>query len=562
MTRRLALGLAAATLLLAGCAAVPDSGTVQKGDEIAQSGDASVSFSPAGPAAGASPDDIVLGFIQAQTSAEDDFAIAREFLADSVKTSWDPTAAVAISSGTASLEQVEGDSSARLYSFSQTARVDSSGQYTDDGTTTQASRGFELVQQDGEWRIDQLDDGIVLASDVFASVFSQYELYFYDPDYRYLVPDVRWYPVSTLTGSRIVEGLLAGPGDLLAQATATAFPQGAKLASTVSVESGTATVDFEDAGSGAQSIDDLSLEARALMRDQITASLSSYTSVFSVVLTVGGVELDVPSVASTAVLDPDVGTLPLVVDDDGLVLAGTSATSIDGVTDAASGLSDITGGAYAIDSGTAAVLASGGVYRLEGGRATLLDSRSGLIAPSLDQYGYIWTVGASGAVRAIGSDGAVTEMPATLVPSGCSVVSLDVSRDGTRLLLYLSATDGSGAELFVVGIARSSEGRIPTTTRSIELPVAGGTPIDAAWVDDHTVATISGGDTAVVTSYTVGGIAERIGTVDGARTIVGGSTGVDGIRVLTTEGAVVAERSITFQDTGVSATALLTQQPG
>ena len=83
----------------------------------------------------------------------------------------------------------------------------------------------------GQWRISELPNGIVLSRDNFENSFSEYPLYFFDPDFRYLVPDVRWFPnCSGTVADRIVNALLAGPSNWLqGGVVTTAFPADVKV---------------------------------------------------------------------------------------------------------------------------------------------------------------------------------------------------------------------------------------------------------------------------------------------------------------------------------------------
>jgi len=70
---------------------------------------------------------------------------------------------------------------------------------------------FSFEEQGGEWRISEAADGIVLSQTSFALAFREQALYFFDPTYRFLVPDVRWFPFRQTIPARIVRALLAGP---------------------------------------------------------------------------------------------------------------------------------------------------------------------------------------------------------------------------------------------------------------------------------------------------------------------------------------------------------------
>ena len=89
--------LALSVALLTACAGLPIAGPVNEGlppGELA--GSLGVDFLPERPIAGATPEQIVEGFVEAATSPAGNFEIARSFLASSVRDEWDPSAGVTI----------------------------------------------------------------------------------------------------------------------------------------------------------------------------------------------------------------------------------------------------------------------------------------------------------------------------------------------------------------------------------------------------------------------------------------------------------------------------------
>ncbi len=119
-----------------------------------------------------------------------------------------------------------------------------------------------------------------------------------------------------------------------------------------------------------------------------------------------------------------------------------------------------------------------------------------------------------------------------------------------------------GARLIVAGIIRQDN--VPVSLGApLELAVGTGTPLDATWVDDRTVATISadGEASALVTAFTIGGPSLSLGRVDGARTISGGNGGTDGLRVLAADGSIWRPRgSEGWVATDITASFLGTKQ--
>ncbi|MBF6202245.1 hypothetical protein IU477_30745, partial [Nocardia cyriacigeorgica] len=76
---------------------------------------------------------------------------------------------------------------------------------------------IELSTVDGEWRITELPDGVVMDSTAFDKSYRRYVLQYVDPGSSVLVPDPRWVsvPRAQLT-ERLVGMLGAGPQSTIA----------------------------------------------------------------------------------------------------------------------------------------------------------------------------------------------------------------------------------------------------------------------------------------------------------------------------------------------------------
>jgi hypothetical protein len=210
---------------------------------------------------------------------------------------------------------------------------------------------------------------------------------------------------------------------------------------------------------------------------------------------------------------------------------------------------------------SAAILAKDGVYLATSSTASakLIDSRRNLIAPSIDPYGYAWSVPATdaAAIRITGPDGVSHSIPSPLTGRP-KVVSLQVSHDGTRILLYLKTA--TVPRLVVLGVVRS-DGNVPSSLGTpLDLPVTAANPVDATWVDSMSIAALSesGGKDTVVT-YTIGGTGGEPSTPVDAVHIVGGS-GEQSLRLINLENQVLQLRSSGWQELGITASVLATQQ--
>jgi hypothetical protein len=506
---------------------------------------------PSGPRPGESQEELLGDFMQAVRGPQNDYAVARSFLTAGFAQTWNPDARAVVRASTATTSLSVGGASA-TYTFTSRAYVDADGRYYEQPLATQ-SLDFSFQLENGEWRISAAADGIVLSELSFSAAFTQTSLYFFDPNYAYLVPDVRWFPSRATAPVRIVRALLNGPASWLQQVVLSSFPVATALGTnTVRVDSGTATVDLSKEAIAANP------QQRALMKQQLVATLGTP----NVVLTVGGLELTAPSEGgSSALVDPSVESAVLAGGSGQFGFATESGfTPIAGISDPILALKV---GAVSLsnDKQTAAVLgADGSVYAVRVGDTSPVevDDRPGLIAPSLDPLGFVWSAqGASASSLTAFDLNATAHAIQTGLPADARIIAMKVSRDGTRVLLYL-ATSG-GPQLLVAGVIRQNN--IPARLgEPLSLPVPDGAPIDATWVDDHTVAALSGTDSPSVTLLQLGGPTTSFGPVPHAIQIVGGNA-TDGIRVLTSDGQIERPQGTGgWVSTGITASYLGTKQ--
>lgn len=528
-TRGLVVVLAAA-LALAGCGGIPTSGPVVAGpalDEV----DPEYIVTPNGPAADADPLGILTGFMQAVRSPQSDYAVARQFLTPDLALSWDPNAGVVIRSGAAVLSSSDSASDERPiieYSFTTPATVDTAGRYRASAMAANRTIEFVFAKVDGQWRISEAPNGIVLVDTAFVQVFASYALYFFDPSGRYLVPDLRWFPAKQSTPGLVVSALLAGPDDWLKHAVVTDFPAGTTLGSrSVTVTGGRASVDL-----GAE-VASASAAQLSRMRQQLVATLD----VADATITADGVPLAIDSSGQAAVIDPQPSGSLLLGTATAFGHAGTDGIiSIPGISSTV-----VADGARAVSLNPGQTAASylagdGTVRRVSGDAATVVDARPGLVAPSLDEYGWTWSAGAGSPLDAFDLDGVAAGISPTALPPDATVVSLAVSRDSTRLAVGLSSP--AGPRLLVFGIIRS-DGAPTGLDPSLELP-APGAIASVAWVNDRSLVVVA--DSGGVRSARVvgiGGPGESIGVLSAGAVAVGGRGGVSGVRAIA-DGIVLA----------------------
>ena len=550
---RCAAVVVATVLTLAGCVGIPSQGGVMTGSVF--NGENAFPFAvlPSDPQQGASQQEILTDFMQAATSPEGNYEIARKFLTRGAADSWNPGASVLIREGSGTLVPSSADS--LDYGVSTRASVNAAGLYTEDREQATQRLPFVFEKVDEEWRISALQDGIVLSRDNFEAAFDQHALYFFDPTYRYLIPDVRWFPSRSNVPARIVNAMLDGQATWLQQgATLTAFPVGTKLQPPLEVRSGRVTVDLSEEVANTSNLE------KARMQRQLEASLGT-VSVNTVTMSVRSVPI--------VVADPGVSnaTLTPLVDSDALVRLGgefgfATASGLAPIGSVSAKIVGVDARAVTLAARqrSAAVLGAEGAYLVtaEDDTALLVDGRPGLTAPSIDTWRYVWSAPAAAATAllATGPDLVQHEITSTL-PANATLVSLDVSRDGARVLLYLNSD--AGPQLKVAAILR--RGGVPAGLgEPIDLPVSADLPLDASWVDDRTVVALAAANgRQTVTEFTIGGPLVGLGNADGGISIVGGN-GTEQIRVRAADGTILQRRTSGWQVTGLVADVLATQQ--
>ncbi|MEO7122476.1 MAG: LpqB family beta-propeller domain-containing protein [Lacisediminihabitans sp.] len=548
-----------AIVALAGCVGIPSAGPVNPGISIRAEGveDGAILI-PEGPVRGAKPTQILQGFIAAFAGSQNNYGVAREFLGGDFKASWDPRSSVIVRTGGTRTESTASDQMS--YTVNTVADVDSAGSYTRSPEPESQSLTYQFAKENGEWRITEAPQGIVLPESTFGSVFSEQTLYFLDPTGQRLVPDRRWFPTGAQP-VRIVSALLAGPPSSLRGAVYSAFPDGTKLSSPlVPVQDGIAKVDLSPEALSSKATE------RQLMKLQLLSSLSAVSNITGVAISVGDSPLSLPSPSGALPqTDPQVDPRPLVFEKEqfGFVDNGKVAS----IPSLSSKIVSLVPTAVTLASNgtTAAVRSSGGVSLVtNSGPAVALDKRGGLIAPALDEDGYVWTVPAASpnAIEIFSPNGKMSTL-APALPVGSQIISLAVSRDGARVAMYL--TTDAGPRLIVSAIVRSSDqAQLPVSLVAdpvLDVTADSGTAVGASWADGLSVATLSESNgQPSVTLYQLGGPRVSLGHPDGARQIVGGNGGSSGLRVLGPEGEIQSLRGSGWIGSGVQVTFIATQR--
>ncbi|WP_081416156.1 LpqB family beta-propeller domain-containing protein [Gryllotalpicola ginsengisoli] len=563
MLRALAAACAAA-VLLAGCASIPRSGPVAEGGKAASQDDGfgQIDYHPSSPVAGETQAEVLSGFIAAAVSPDNGYQIAREYLASSFASQWNPDASVTVDRGTGRDDPTRVNSTQLTLDVEPVAFVDQAGNYLTADSHAPIPLQYSFTKEDGQWRISKAPDGIVIDSNRFQTVFSPQTLYFYSADFRYLVPDERWFPATRASlSTRVVKALLAGPSEWLKEAVATAFPSGTQLVSgSVPVQDGTAMVDLNSA---AGSADSATLDR---MDEQLTESLSGAGSVTDVQLSIAGVDRPSGAPSATgAVHDPAVNVNPLVLQGGkfGFLTSGKVSTSLEAVGGKIASLKPSAVSVTA-DGSAAAVKAKQGVYAINAQAASpvLVDDRTGLIAPSVDNRGAVWSATASpdAAIHVAYPDGTTVDLDPAW-SNARTLISFGISRDGTRLAALVRTTDGQ-SHVMVAGIARNSDGRPTGIGEPVDLGNVGlSEGLSLAWTDELTVVVLGnapGGGTAIV-SQSIGGTRSTTSGPSGGVTVAGGNPASQ-YWVLTSGGDLETPAGNGWQSAADKVTVLAVQQ--
>ena len=553
-----ALVAAALAVLLTACAGLPTSGQINYGLGTQDAPDAEeISFLlPDSPQPGATPEQIVEGFIRAGSGPGlgANWDRAREFLTRDFAQEWRPGAGVIVDR----LEDRsygEPKNDVVTMSLTALATVDDAGSY-ERAAIGQQTLPFEMVQEAGEWRINVAPDGVVLDEDVFPRVFHRYAVMYFDPSWQYLVPDARWFP-TTNAASSVAQALVDGPKSAwLEDSVATAFPESVEVVAAVPVTGNVAEVDLNEA---ALSADPETLDR---MYTQLQESLRT-ANIAEVELTVESVPIDAEPVAVRSTRVPGA---PLVLTEEGFgFLTGSELEPVAGLSETVEEFApvavQVVPDPVAPDLLLAAArLRTGEVLRLRADETfDTLDPRAGLIDPSIDPFGIVWSVPSDqpAAVTAFLPD--TTPIDVADAWSGATSISaMAVSRDGTRMAAVVGA--GGRNVLWVAGIVRGPD-QVPIRLGDpVQLGAVSGAGRGLAWLDDLSLGVLSGdAEGSTVLEQVVGGTATPSSAAAGMASIAGG-TSLSSARLRADDGTLYVKRGTSWQPTATGTLMLATQQ--
>lgn len=370
---------------LAGCVALPSSGSVHPGPSQVRQDSLDLDLLAAGPQPGATQSQILQGFIDAATDPQNGYQVARAFLTTDEAARWRPGAGATLDQSAQRRTTTTAPTTMQV-TVAPVASVGAAGDYAQLASPSPITLTYQFAKVGNEWRIAGAPPGVLIDEQNFPRVFRSHTLYFFDPSFTYAVPDVRWFAGRDSVQTSIVRALVAGPVGWLQGAVLTGFPTGARLdPDAVPLDGTTAVV--------ALSSPTVTAEAEARMVFQLSASLGDVPTIASVRLLLNGTPQDVKP---TSVQVP--GTVPAndtVYTANGFVtLRATDATGIP-VPGLTAQLGGIVPTAAAGDGSNFVFAARGVLYRARPSGAPAELGPALTVPPVTDRFGYAWVADAS-----------------------------------------------------------------------------------------------------------------------------------------------------------------------
>ena len=138
----------------------------------------------------------------------------------------------------------------------QLASISANGQYQQVVSGPARKIRFSLTKVNGQWRITDPPNRLLLSNSEFHRVYQPRNLYYFDSTGKILVPDPVFVPLqatSTDLAKRLVAALGQQPLGWLQGATQTSFPRGTRQLSPVKIEGSAAVVNLGGTIAGASS---------------------------------------------------------------------------------------------------------------------------------------------------------------------------------------------------------------------------------------------------------------------------------------------------------------------
>lgn len=445
MKRRIRLlGGFVGMVLMAGCVQMPAQGPVVEVEGESTSQDAPrAAYDPKPPQPGESATEIVSNFLEAMTAIPITTSVAQQFLTAEAQRQWEPDRSII----------TYDDFSSPTGQFEVAVEMSDLEEYDERGAW-QRSRSdrtirFGMATEDGEWRINELPDALVVPTAWFADWYRRVSLYYFDPTAQVLVPEPAFVPDGEQSATALVRGLLTSPsgGPLVSQ---TALPAGFRAPPVPVAPSGVAEVSLVgDAGL----VDDV---ARQRILTQLVWTMRQDERIRAVQLSIGDadaeaedpaqVTLDVGQAYDPSGAQASTDLFGLV---DGLLVRGPGGSLLATAGPLGTERLGVRSIAVNLEGSTVAGISGDGTSLMmapvdAAGRAdVVLSGAVDLLAPAWDFADRVWLADRrpDGALIMVVNNGRrrILDVPGI---SGRNVRRILVSRDGSRLVAVVRTPDG------------------------------------------------------------------------------------------------------------------------
>jgi spore germination protein GerM len=517
---------------LAGCATLPTRGQalpVKEAPAGLGQGTDYPQLIPAAPGKGWRPEQIVSGFLAASASFSQDHAFARLYLAPKWAHTWNPGWAVTVVSGPIAPQQLlptninKSANNPRVTSVGvtgvQLASISANGQYQQVVSGPPRTIRFSLTKVNGQWRITDPPNRLLLSNSEFHRVYQPRNLYYFDSTGKILVPDPVFVPLQATTtdlAKRLVAALGQQPVGWLQGATQTSFPRGTWQLSPVKIEGSAAVVNLGGTIAGASSETLRNVAAQLVWT--LTSASYGPSAITSVRLEVNGEPQQIPGSPNGIAARITYSTMvPVPSADAGLYFtasgktmqslpasgaaepaavpgqAGTgavpmTAVAVSPVTSGTPALAGIAANGRDVEIGSLSKDAGLDRWR-PGGKVTSL---------SWDRAGDLWAATSKGVwlLRPGGKAPAAVDLP---FDGKQQVTMLRVAPDGVRVAMLVRGPDGS--HVMVGAIARS--GSAASITSPVQVGAKVAQPAAVSWYDADNLAVLVGAGTAAAQIHKV-----------------------------------------------------------
>jgi hypothetical protein len=497
MTRTRWAPLLALLLAVTGCSTVPSSSaTVQITDAPSRPTE-SVGVEPLPPERGATPEEIVRGFIEAAASTRQGHPVAKQHLTPQAATSWSDEGGITVLSPDFATVAVSAGSVA--LTANPVGTVDPRGVFTVGGTGV-FTRQFNLEKVAGEWRISDPPNGLILLEPDFERLYVERDVFFIDPTGQRVVPDPRLLIKGDAQPTALVQRILDGPSAPIAAGVRNPLT-GVQLRNAVTITAQSAVVDLTGPALSGPAVDPAPVLSEICAQIVWTLAPLSQT----VEIRVDGQSVDISGVPPQqtredwAAFDPDAVPLDAV----GHYLSGgavhTVATGAPIPGPAGTGAYGLSSAAVSAEPRTGKLSFLVGVRSDASGAALFAGPYDKELAQVLTAGSLsVPTVAATRSEAWVVRDGTdVVRVPAGAAPQAVSAPTLQglgradvlrLSPDGVRAALVVVGPSGSG--LYVGTVVRADDG-------SVELrDLRGVAPslsqvVDVAWRDSGSLIVLA-----------------------------------------------------------------------